>query len=101
MTMAELAAGCHDSSTATLTHRGGKILFFEYPLELLDTGGRRGFEFSPGVMVEGDDINLCPKTSQELDQLSSCLRGIIHAPEEKILEGNPVTPRQFQAAAGL
>jgi hypothetical protein len=52
MTMAELTAGCHDSSTATLAHGGGEMLVLKYLLKLFDTGGRRSFEFSPGVLVE-------------------------------------------------
>ena len=63
MTMAELAAGCHDSSTAALAHGDGEMLVLEYLLELFDTDRRGSFEFSPGVLVEGDEINLGPKSS--------------------------------------
>ena len=91
--MAELTAGCHNSSTPALAHGGGEMLALENLLKLLDTGRRRSFKFSPGVLVEGNDVDLGPKTSQKLGQLSSCLRRLIHTPEEEILKGDPVTPR--------
>ena len=63
MTMGELTAGCHDSGAAALTHSGGEMLILEYFLELLYAGGRRTFELSPGILIEGDEINFGPKTS--------------------------------------
>ena len=60
MTVTELTAGCHDSSTAALAHGGGEMLVLEYLLKHLDTGGRRSLELSPGVFIEGDEIDLGP-----------------------------------------
>ena len=101
MTVAELTAGCHDSSTAALAHGDGQMLFLEYLLKLFDTGWRGSFEFSAGILVEGDEINLGPESSQKFGQLLRCLGRVVDSPEEKIFESDPVTPRQFQAAAGL
>jgi hypothetical protein len=97
--MTELAAGCHNSSTATLAYGSGEMLILKYFLEPLDTGRRRSLKSSPRILVEGDEINLGPKPSQKLGQLSSCLRRVIHTSKEKILEGDPVTSRQFQVSA--
>ena len=91
--MAELTAGCHNSSTPTLAHGGGEMLVLKNLLKILDTGRRRSFKFSPGVLVEGNDVDLGPKPSQKLGQLSRCLPRVIHTPKEEILEGDPVTPR--------
>ena len=73
MAVTELATGCHDSGSAALAQGGGEMLVLEYLLEFFHTGGRRSFEFGPGIFVERDEINLGPKTSQYLGQLSSCL----------------------------
>ena len=99
--MGELTAGSHDLRAAALADGGGEMLVPEYALELFDTSGRRGFECSPGVLVKGDEIDLGAKTSEKLGQLSSCFWRVIHTPEEKILEGDPVAPRQVQLAAGI
>ena len=63
MAMAELTAGCHDSSTAALAHGGGEMFILEYFLKLFYIARRRSCEFSPWVLVEWNEVDLGPQTA--------------------------------------